>query len=468
MHRKFHIGFILIIALILLPIVACQASPTESEPAESAPAENEPADLPEAAEEPEPAAAEPTESPTPAPTETPATNPDDVEVGITNAYQDSFGEWRVVGLLTNAASYAVGDIEAELEFFDEAGESILVQPFYAAGTGLAPTETLAFSLNIKDDLSTMDHFDVNILQLSRLEMNYAPIDLIGGVMHQTENGMVFITGELLNNSDQPVQIDRITASAFNEGGELIYAEDCHVCVRYLGPEGTGPFQMIMYGAPAEVGGPTDFKIHISAVAVSPIESFEIGFSEAEFTFTDNLGFFHVLGDIQNLSDESLDIRLLATLYDADGNALDATTYDLALSTLSSGESVPYDIRFGGLSKGLDFSSAASWVLQLDPYGTRIVEGASVELSTSGDVQTYSDGLGAFTGEVINDTGQALQAVVVLVGLREPGSGQVLGMGNTFIMGEFPEGATAEYAINIILEPGFTPATAEAFIIVRGR
>jgi len=468
MYRKFPIILVSIMVLIFTPIVACQASPPEAESAESAAIADSTTALPEATDKPEPAAPEPTETPTSEPTETPATNPDDVEVGITNAYQDSFGEWIVVGLLTNAASYAVGDIEAELEFFDEAGQSLLIQPFYAAGTGLAPSDTLAFSLNIKDDLSTMDRFDVNILQLSRLEMNYAPVDLIGGVMHQTENGMVFITGELLNNLDQPVQIDRVTASAFNEGGELIYVEDCHVCVRYLGPEGTGPFQMIMYGAPDEVGGPTDFQMHISAVSVSPLETYEVGFSEAELTYTDNLGFFHVLGDIQNLSDESLDIRLLATLYDADGNAFDATTYDLALSTLSSGESVPYDVRFGGLSKGLDLSSAASWVLQLDPYGTRVVEGASVELSTSGDEQTYADGLGAFTGEVINDTGQALQAVVVLVGLREPGSGQVLGMGNTYIMGEFPEGDSAEYAIDIILEPGFTPATAEAFIIARGR
>jgi hypothetical protein len=281
-------------------------------------------------------------------------------------------------------------------------------------------------------------------------------------IYESENGIVTITGEVLNNNDQPAMIYSIKAALFSADGEIITTESCQVCTRYLDAGDSGPFQFLIFGHTPEAVV-DQYEIYFSAEAAEPIEGFEIAFSETVYTYTDPAGNFHILGDIQNSGNQILDLRLLATFYDQNQLIAGALAYDLPLNSLVPGESSPYDILL------LDPPDAvADWSIQVDLAGSRVVDSPSFILSTTGDEDNITEYLSTFSGQAVNDTGETLNIVLVVIGLREKSTGRLVGLSYSMLTGEFSPGSTIEYNLTISPDPQIDQGSLEKFIITRGR
>jgi hypothetical protein len=394
---------------------------------------------------------------------------DDVEIVDTNFYRDVFGEWRVCGLLTNLADYPVASVEIALEFLDSAGASIHQETSTIGIAGVAPGETIPFSLKASEDISSVGQVTTSIVNVFKMEFEPATVNLSGTRLHIAEEGIVMVTGEIENPSDEAIAVNNIATALFSSEGEFLFTSQCDVCTRYLAPGETGPFRILMYGYPKPVEASADFQIFVSAVNAAPRKTFELGFSEYESTYLDSMDTFHVFGDLQNKSADVLEIHLLNTLYDADGNVIDASTYDVLPGSLAPGESAPYDLTFGGPNTALDIrQGSVSWKLQLDLFRTRTVDGASYTLATTGDTHEFSGNWGTFSGMILNDSGGEIQIVLVVAGLRDKNSGNLVGLGRKLIWEEIPDGGSIEYSLQVTLDPDLDPSTLEHFLIARGR
>ncbi len=392
----------------------------------------------------------------------PDTTGDEIEFGKTTAYQDVFGYWNIHGLLINTADYAVGSAEIEVNLLDENDTPVETETFFAAPNGIAPGDTQPFSFRLSGTVTSLDHYEFNVLQLKRVEMDPVQLESSGMSITESENGIVSITGEVQNNSDQPAAIYSIKAALFSAAGEIITTESCQVCTRYLDPGDSGPFQFLIFGHPSEAVV-DHYEIYFSVETAAHIEGFEITFSEQIHAYTDPAGNFHILGDIQNSGNQILDLRLLATFYDQNQQIVGASAYDLPLNSLVPGESSPYDIL---LLEPLD--AVVDWSIQVDLAGSRVVDSPSFVLSTTGDEDNITEYLSTFSGQVVNDTGETLNIVLVVIGLREKSTGRLAGLSYSLLTGEFPAGSTVEYNLTISPDTEIDTASLEKFILTRGR
>jgi len=393
--------------------------------------------------------------------------PDDVEIVGTNVYRDFFSNWRVYGLLTNIADYPVDDIEIEIEIMDTSGSSVHKESFVVSMGGLAPGDTTPFSLIVREELTSVDQVTANVESLYKAEFEPAEVEIIGTYKNISEDGIVQVTGEINNPSDNAVILKQIATAIFSPEGDILFARGCDICVRYLAPGEKGPFKVLMFGYPNQIDTSGDFQIYVSAETMTPLETIEVSFSDYEHTFTDNYKLFHAIGEIQNNSEYIFDIHLLNTLYDANGNVIDVSSYNVLPASLSPGESAPYDIIFGGPQMEAVNKGSVTWKSQLDYFSSRPVDDASFELGTSGDSHEFSGARGTFTGMVLNNTGEELQVVLVVVGLRDK-SGNLVGLGRELLWDGVPDGESIEYSVPIELDPSLNTSALEHFLIARGR
>lgn len=435
-----------LILILILPSITCTILTPKSDPEQS----SEEADSPG-----EDSVSDPGE------TILPETTGDELEFGKTTAYQDEFGYWNIHGLLTNSADYPVSSAEIEIELLDENDTPVHTETFYTLPYGLAPGETRPFTFQLPDTVTTLEHYEFNVLQLSRVDLDPVQLESNGMSISESENGIVTITGEVLNNNDQAAAIYSIKAVLFSADDEIITTESCQVCTRYLDAGDSGPFQFLIYGHPREAVV-DHYEIYFSGETAAHVDDFEVTFSELVHTYTDSAGNFHLIGDVQNNGDQILDLRLLTTFYDKNQQIVGASIYDLPMNSLVPGESSPYDILLIGPTNAID------WLIQVDLAGSRVVDSPSYTLSTTGDEDNIAEYLSTFSGQVVNDTGETLQIVLVVIGLREKSNGLLVGLSSSLITGEFPPGSTVEYNLTISSDPEVDPAILEKFILTRGR
>lgn len=392
---------------------------------------------------------------------------DEIQVVFTNTHLDLFGEWVVQGLIRNVADYPVGDVALQVTLFDVGDNPLYEASLYEAESGLVPGETIPFSLFTMNALANVDHVEVNVADLSRFEKDTLAVETRGATMAVRESGLVQVVGEIVNPSDQPAVLDRVLASVQDDAGELLMSGSCDVCARYLEPGGHGPFRVQMFGGPS----PTDFSVYLSAVPYPTLMSYEIELADPSHTYTDILGGFHLLGEVSNNSDQQMVVSALSTLYDAEGRVLDATAARVEPRLLNSGETGYYDLRFGGGAEvNWTTSQVARWEVQIDRWATRPVPANTVfvNLATSGEHLESSDGVATFSGNVVNDTGQDLQAALVLVGVRQRASGVLVGLGSLELNEPMPAGGQAAYSLFIYHDPEIGADGMEAFVQAMGK
>jgi hypothetical protein len=184
------------------------------------------------------------------------------------------------------------------------------------------------------------------------------------------------------------------------------------------------------------------------------DDYEITFVE-KHNFTDGKGDVHLVGELRNDSDTSLNISLVTGIYDEANNALDADTLSLALYALAPGGSLANDYdgwqSLNG-NQGL-LAQADCYSVQWDPNWTR--ESSTKPITTSDDKLKYNNLLQEmiFTGQIVNNKDQAVSSAVVIIMLREMETGRLIASGNVRSFESIPAEESTKYKINLAIEAG---------------
>jgi hypothetical protein len=131
----------------------------------------------------------------------------------------------------------------------------------------------------------------------------------------------------------------------------------------------------------------------------------------------------------------------------------------------------YDLQFGGGSEAKwTADRIARWEVQIDRWATAPVpdETAFVELSTNEPQVEFSEGVATFTGTIVNDGSQNLQAALVVVGLRRRDSGALVGLGSLGLNEPLATGGQTAYSLFIYYDPVVNDGNLDAFVQVAGR
>jgi len=393
------------------------------------------------------------------------------EVAITkvNSYLDVVGVWTFLGLITNNSPTAVTDIQVEVELFDASGISLYKSNASIALYSLAPGESTPFTLTVSDNLPKLYKIKAVIVNKKPVELKRLAVDLSGAMTTIDDHGGVHITGKIINNSGQSAVINRLAAATFDKEGQIITAGAATVFISYLAPGESAPFRVTMNAPTSGTEKIIDYKVYIDSESASPANIFTINIFQPPYTYVDTFGWLHVLGEVQNKGVETLNIRLLAAAFDGSGNVLDAASLDLPLPALAPGESMPYDIEgWGPLNAGSKtLPQVTSFSLQWDPYWTWVIDKKYVPLVAVVNNYSYDASYGKFTGQVFNNSTGPVENTVVIVGLRNKTTGQIVGADYTTILEQIPEGGSAEYLVDIAIGSNIDPDSADYFVIAKG-
>ena len=170
-----------------------------------------------------------------------------------------------------------------------------------------------------------------------------------------------------------------------------------------------------------------------------------------------------MGYLQNDGERILDLELVGTFYNQAGEIVGASITGLPLNSLLPGESSPFD-----LSLFAPTGEVADWSIQVDLARSRSIDSPSHKLSVQEPTTTPDDFWWTFSGNVVNDSEETLRMILIVIGLRETGTGKLVGLVQTLKTGEFLPGSSVEYSLTIFPDKEFELSNLEDFIHVRGR
>jgi len=482
MKNRSNLLFLWVISLLVITALACQAvsqaTPTPEPtlpPAPTATQEASPTPSPAPTETPLPTATEPppptetSESVEEKPTETLEAEPGQLNILTVNGYLDESGDLHVVGLISNDTDRALNDIEVEVEIFDAAGNSLYKEITVSSLYELAPGDISPFQLWVYDDIPDADHYAATIAGYGSTESVRAELDVqnVNSVIDDYDD--LYVTGEVVNNSSDPVALNGIAAAVFDSDGTLISVGSDSVRLTYLAPGESGPFRINFTFPPEQVENFDQYKFYMDAsVMDEPQMTYPLTFSESHYNYVDTFGNFHLVGSLRNDSDVDLNISLLGTIYDEGGFVLDVSNGSLPYYSIEPGQTVPYDIDFWGplnYTSGL-VEKADNYLVQIDWYWTWESYTKFVDVITTEDDNTFDDYQGTFTGKVVNNSGGEVNSATVIVSLYDKASGELVATDYTWVSGPIANNDSAEYTVYISIPEDFDVNTVEFEIIAK--
>lgn len=409
-------------------------------------------------------------------------NVPDGELGVAydRGYLDNTDGWRVIGLICNNTKEAVSDIELSVEVFDTAGKSIdKEENKYAALTYVDAGEATPFGVEISKDLPDADTYQVTITNSSSATLHRAAVESQGVVMVVDDNGKVQLTGELVNNGKDPVAINGLAAATFDQNGKVVSADYSDVLIHYLDPGKAGPFRISM-NAPKDGADVKDYTLYTD-VETTDVQDFLIS-AKDDLTdiseFFDANGDYHMAGEMTSSADKDVTVRLLVTLYDKDGNVIDASYADDPFTSLAPKETVPYEFSLWGpvASKKGTYDAFDKWKIQVDPSLTFATDTQMVDLtkSVSDETNSFDKNQGTFNGTVKNTSGSDLKSVMIVVGIYgkkgEKDAGKLLstGYGYADFQDTLANGKSAQYTVYVPIPTDFDKTKYEYDVIVKGQ
>ena len=477
------ISLLLFVLALALMMLACNfgggSEPTQAPiPNEPTAVPAEPTDIPvEPTEVPEPTEAPP-EEPVEEPTEESAveeTEPEEpapenvIYIDAVNGYRDASGSLHIIGLVTNNTDRTVDNIEIEIEILDANEASLFTDITSASLYTLAPGETTPFSYWVFEDLPDADSYIATIVGQGASEVERAAVNIEAVLLVVDDSGDLHLTGNLVNNTETPVEIDGLAAATFDENGDLYTADSHSVLIRHLDPGEDGPFRVTMTGPEGGTSNIDEYEIYVDSEATDPVDSYDLVFAETHFNYTDTYDSFHLVGEITNNFNEYLTLSLIAAIYDEDGNVIDAATTDIPTFSIAPGDTLPYDFQYWGpLNYKSDaVANASSYTVQWDPYWTWTSTSEYTELTTQNDANEVSSYQVTFTGEVLNNSNDEVEGATVIISLYDIENGELVAMGYGGVYDPIGTNQTAEYTVWIDIPADFDIDAVEYVITVKG-
>jgi len=393
-----------------------------------------------------------------------------LQITQVSGYIDTFESLEVVGLVHNQTDRSVDMIEVEVQILDAGGNEIYTDKTFTALDRLAPGEKAPFSLTVYEDLGGADSSYVayvvgngTIDDLKRTEVRVTNMQ-----MTTDEDGDIYVTGELVNDNDNPVIVKSMAAATFDSADQILTANYQSVLSRYLEPGQSGYFRVSMSGP---ISGPDiidTYKVYLDAEQSEPLERASISINTTN-DYVDVYGNYHLVGEATNSGDTYSYVNLIAGVYDVQGNIVDTADFSLPLETLAPGEAAPFDFTFWG---PLNYNQSLvrtieSYNIDVDDFWTWSTETGMANLSTLQNAREDGDDALYFTGQIVNSTNGLVDSAVIVVFLRDYQSGDIVATNFDYDYEKLEPGETYDYAVEIPLWTGFDINSVVVNYIVKG-
>jgi len=382
-----------------------------------------------------------------APTEAPAATATKVlsgklDVGQLTSYVDGVKYYRVVGLVTNGTDKPVDNIVLAVQLADASGKTVLkddsgnptstvtINPMLGA-LGSGESSPFEFFMDSGGADTSGWKSKITVASSDALDtLDRATIGVENNLTTTDSSGDVWLTGELVNHSDQPAQINDLAGAAVPDVNTIAAASTASAVSRLLAPAGDKfgldrtPFEIKLVG-PVPSGAAAQF--YIDAVLAQPdtlqsTTGLQLKLETAYVTSSDHVS---VIATISNSGTETVTSRAVAGLYDAQGRVIDAayedTTFDIPPG--ASSQAIVY--YFGSVNGNSDLiGKVVSYTAQIDPYWTFSVSHGVVSLKATKVTTETNGSTVTIKGTIVNTTKQTLDNPQVIV-LARGASGKIV-------------------------------------------
>jgi hypothetical protein len=492
------LSVVLALALAALACAGGAAAPTKA-PTVAAPTQAaQPTKAVAAATDTQPATAAPTAASTEAATEAPTSAP--AEASPTQAplsgkldlhgqstYEDNSKYFNVVGLLTNGTDKPVSNVQLSLRLTDSSGKTVLQDD---SGN---PTSTVTFNpiigtIDSGESAPFEYHLSTNGLNTSSWQAKVAidssenPTDLqrvqvvvANNLLTISSGGDVYLTGELINKSDQPAQISDFAGALLDGSGNVAAASSFEDVARLLSPAGDAsgsdrsPF-VIRLSGPVKKDVTPNFYVDAVAGSLSDMDAAADVHLKLNTSYVDANNDVHILTTLTNSGTHTMTVKVVAGLYNQSGKVLDGSSNNSPIY-LTPGASSPVPVYFFPVLDGNAdlINQVVSYTAQIDPYWTYPSSQEFVALQAS-NVTTAADGSRlTIKGKVVNTSGKALDRVTVVVAIRDA-DGKLVAADWTSAApdsGTIAPKAKQSWSDTIELPTKVDPATLKVDTIVQG-
>ncbi len=274
-----------------------------------------------------------------------------------SSYKDSSNNFHVVGEVINGEDKPLTSIELTITIKDASGKTLLKDSsgktvdsltFSPMLSTLLPGKSSPFEYFLTSDAGVPDTFDVKITGQNTADMQTASLEIQNAQVKAGANDTVYLTGDIVNKGDKPVQIYNMAGSLLDKGKKVIAAAATSTYSSYLLPAGDSanedrtPFAIAIDNPGSPVAS---YATYLEADQVDPQPDNPLKVDITNNYFDDTKQ-FHVVGTLTNNGSQTLHTFLVGGLYGKDGTALDAD-YTVTPIDIQPGQSLPYDISAFG-------------------------------------------------------------------------------------------------------------------------
>jgi len=410
---------------------------------------------PSAQASPTPRSAESTQ-PAPAATQPPAMSLSDLSVDRVN-YYNSDGILNVLGRVTNNGASGAGELYLRVEYYDAGNKVIHTNYTNTMSFEVGPGEFTYFTSQFPDAPSNFARLEVFVNDF--YPASSGPTTKVLAAQNTNlyilEYYDIYLTGELINTSDTPLQVVNIYVVFTDFDGKLVYISDASDFKCQLNPGENLPFRVWAQNSQIpDIGG---YEIVAEAYPIPSMDPPLLSLSANQNVFLDD-GSWLIAGELLNTASRPLEVNgIAASFYDANGTLLDVT-YSYIGVPLAAGEVTSYLLsgwdllRYGVLGT----VQPANYVLLVTDYSARAIEGKVAVLPVAEmNRQVDYDGLGVtLTVQVTNDTSATASYGTAVLSLRDKQSGNLVSAGNTTFYDLAP-GASTEVIVYLPIPSNFS-------------
>jgi len=391
---------------------------------------------------------------------------DPVSIVDSVSYTDSGGYYHVAGAVQNNSDIDITNVQLTLEVKDASGKSLLqdtsgnsvdslaITPFF---TVLTPGEVSPFDYYMDTKSGTPASYNLSVTGHAQGSTTRANV-VVSNVQTFTDNlGTTYIVGELVNQGSTAAQVKTLSGALVDASGKVLAANNSLNLVEYLGPSGSanntdrGPFEIAIDGPVSNVA---NFVTYVEANTTDTESQVPVDITYTN-GYTDAMGGYHLVGTVTNKSNTSIHFAIQGGLYAADKTVLDANY--VFVGPMASGTTLPFDIAIWSV---VDYVASAaekvsSYTMQVDPSWVN-TEPAPLDNLTASNVTTTtkSGNEWDFTGQVTNDSSDALDSEDVYIGIYDA-QGNLIGATSTVISptgDSIATGSTDSFSAYVSLAP----------------
>ena len=169
-------------------------------------------------------------------------------------------------------------------------------------------------------------------------------------------------------------------------------------------------------------------------------------------------------------DEFLTLSLVASIYNEDGNVVDANTTEIPTFSIAPDETLPYDFQYWGPldNKSGAFETARSYFVQYDPYWVFTSPTGHIDLITQNNSNQLLDSSQVYIiGEVLNNSNEVISSATIIVNLYDVESEQLIATGYGLVFDPIDPNDKSNYEVWINMPMDFDMESVEIKIVAKG-